>query len=255
MCCVTKLLCLSLLVFTVWALCINAFAADYDFGSYSGNSFYSATSYEDVHGAKYIYGGVNLSGICSDELPYGNYSSTQTGVMDTLSPPYLLKAGGVPMNSYFGLAEEFESDPVVAVPPAYTSPVDMVYEDGSIGTVAIPALNISMKVWEGETNTSMAKGLGRYSTTSAWNGNVGVCGHNRGAKYVIGGIKDLENGDLISYTTIFGTRTYEVVMVRTISSTDWSYLQATADNRITITTCLADQPDKRICVQAVEVKR
>lgn len=40
-----------------------------------------------------------------------------------------------------------------------------------------------------------------------------------------------------------------------IASTDWSYLQATADNRITITTCLANQPSKRVCVQAVEVDR
>ena len=119
----------------------------------------------------------------------------------------------------------------------------------------IPSLDINMKVWEGETNASMAKGLGHYTTTSAWDGNVAVCGHNRGAKYVIGDIKDLEIGDTITYTTIYGTRTYEVVLVKTIASTDWSYLQATADNCITITTCLANQPSKRVCVQAVEVDR
>ena len=129
----------------------------------------------------------------------------------------------------------------------------MERKDGSIGTVKIPTLDISMKVWEGETTASMAKGLGHYSSTSAWDGNVGVCGHNRGAKYVIGPIKDLEIGDTITYTTIFGTRKYRVSFVGTISNTDWSYLQATADNRITLTTCLANQPSKRVCVQAVEV--
>jgi hypothetical protein len=30
-------------------------------------------------------------------------------------------------------------------------------------------------------------------------------------------------------------------------------LQATMDNRLTITTCLADHPESRICIQAVEV--
>ena len=50
---------------------------------------------------------------------------------------------------------------------------------------------------------------------------------------------------------ILGTRTYEVTMVRVIADTDWSYLQGTADNRITLTTCLENQPTKRICVQAV----
>ena len=80
-----------------------------------------------------------------------------------------------------------------------------------------------------------------------------MCGHNRGAKYTIGSIKDLEIGDTITYTTIYGTRTYEVILVKTISNSDWSYLQATADNRITLTTCLANQPEKRICVQAVQI--
>lgn len=78
-----------------------------------------------------------------------------------------------------------------------------------------------------------------------------VCGHNRGAKYNIGTIKNLSAGDIITYTTVYGTRTYQVTMVKTISDTDWSHLQPTADNRITLTTCLENQPSKRICVQAV----
>lgn len=128
----------------------------------------------------------------------------------------------------------------------------MERSDGSIGTLKIPALGIDMKVWEGETSDSMAKGLGHYSSTSAWDGNVGICGHNRGTKYVIGDIKNLKVGDTITYTTIYGTRTYQVTLVEIISNADWSYLQATADNRITITTCLAGQSEKRVCVQAVQ---
>ena len=76
--------------------------------------------------------------------------------------------------------------------------------------------------------------------------------HNRGTKYAIGSIKDLKIGDTITYTTVYGTRTYEVSYVGTIDGTDWSRLQATADNRITITTCLANQPEKRVVVQAIE---
>ena len=45
-----------------------------------------------------------------------------------------------------------------------------------IGTLEIPSLGISMKVWEGESAESMKKGLGHYSSTSAWDGNVGLCG-------------------------------------------------------------------------------
>ena len=60
---------------------------------------------------------------------------------------------------------------------------------------------------------------------------------------------------IITYTTVYGTRTYQVTMVKTIANNDWSYLQGTVDNRITLTTCLANQPAKRICVQAVEWPR
>ena len=130
----------------------------------------------------------------------------------------------------------------------------MTRKDGSIGTLAIPSLGIQMRVWEGETNQSMAKGLGHYRSTSGWDGNVGICGHNRGAKYVIGTIKDLKVGDVITYTTVYGTRTYQVSSVNTILNTDWSYLRATADNRVTLTTCLANHPEYRVCVQAIEKK-
>ena len=138
--------------------------------------------------------------------------------------------------------------------PAYTSVEGMAYKDGHIGTIKIPSLKINMKVWEGETAESMKKGLGHYSSTSAWDGNACFCGHNRGSKYVIGSIKDLEQGDTITYTTVYGTRTYSVTEVKIISNTDWSYLQSTADNRITLTTCLADHPESRVVVQAVEKK-
>jgi sortase A len=56
----------------------------------------------------------------------------------------------------------------------------------------------------------------------------------------------------IKYTTVYGTRTYAVIFVGTISSTDWTYLEPTADNRITLITCLADWPELRVCVVATE---
>ncbi len=130
----------------------------------------------------------------------------------------------------------------------------MAYKDGSIGTLSIPSLGLNVKVWEGETSASMAKGMAHYSSTSAWAGNVGMCSHNRGAKYNIGAIKNLNQGDVISYTTMYGTRTYQVTEVKIISNTDWSYLQSTSDNRVTITTCLENHPESQVMVQAVQVR-
>lgn len=259
-----RLICMALMIATVLSLSVSAFAAEYTFESTSDSEYYPSTSYEDIYGS-YNYGGINVVDYQIPELSYGCFSTTQTGVMEKVRLPGLQQYVNVSTSAGgYGVGAGSYGTPVISSgttitpvyrEPAYTSAEDMERKDGSIGTLKIPSLDINMKVWEGETTASMAKGLGHYTTTSAWDGNVAVCGHNRGAKYVIGDIKDLEIGDTITYTTICGTRTYEVVLVKTIASTDWSYLQATADNRITITTCLANQPSKRVCVQAVEVDR
>ena len=251
-----KLVCMALTATATASLSICAFAADYTFDTAADTDYYPSTSYEDTYGTAYHYGSKNLVDYQIPELPYGVLSTTQTGVMEKLRLPGLQQTVGGSASGIYGVDSGVGIPAVTPVipsyqEPAYTSAKDMERKDGSIGTLKIPSLDINMKVWEGETNESMKKGLGHYSSTSAWDGNIGVCGHNRGAKYTIGSIKDLEIGDTITYTTIYGTRTYEVILVKTISNSDWSYLQATADNRITLTTCLANQPEKRICVQAV----
>lgn len=244
-------------------LSANAAAVDYSFKTDGTPEYYGSTSYEEIHGTQYRFGGPNVVDYQIPELEYGSFSTTQTGVMEKAVLPGLQQSayasiGGAGYGITDGNGVQISAPniqtPSVTLPlPAYTSVEGMERKDGSIGTVKIPSLDINMKVWEGETNASMRKGLGHYSSTSAWDGNVGVCGHNRGSKYAIGAIKSLKKGDTITYTTIYGTRTYEVALVKTISSSDWSYLQATADNRLTLTTCLANRPEKRVCVQAVEV--
>ena len=59
-------------------------------------------------------------------------------------------------------------------------------------------------------------------------------------------------GDEIIYKTPYGIKTYEIVLSTIIDETDWSYLQETEDNRITLITCVRNKPQKRLCVQAVE---
>ena len=246
---------LALTIITMAALSVGTFAADYSFETGAGTEYYPATSYADTYGAAYNYGGPNPVDYQIPELPYGVSSTTQIGIMEKGYLPGLQQNAGASISGGFYDLPSGSISSVKPSVPAYTSVDGMERRDGSIGTLKIPSLNINMKVWEGETNTSMAKGLGHYSSTSGWDGNVGICGHNRGAKYNIGSIRNLEIGDTITYSTVYGTQTYAVILVKTISDSDWSYLQATADNRITITTCLANQPSKRVCVQAVEVSR
>ena len=58
----------------------------------------------------------------------------------------------------------------------------------------------------------------------------------------------------VGYQTNQGTRTYQVETVAHISSTDYSYLNEMGDNRITLITCIANQPSLRLCVQAIEIR-
>lgn len=242
---------------------VHAQGADYSFTTEAPADYYPSSSYEDVYGSRYNYGGPNIVDFQIPELEYGAFSSTQTGIMEKVRLPGLQETVAVGSGSGYGYGVGDGlpvytdipglNDVPVVEQVAYTSVKGMERSDGSIGTLKVPSLGINMKVWEGETTESMRKGLGHYSSTSAWDGNVGICGHNRGAKYVIGDIKDMDSGDLITYTTIYGTRTYAVTSVKIIASDDWSNLQATSDNRITLTTCLANQPEKRICVQAVQI--
>lgn len=236
-------------------LALGASAADYDIPGAEPSEIYRPTLYSSAYGAEYSFGSKNVCDYDIPPLRYGVVSTTSIGAAEQIVLPFENKSGA----SSYGVSNAISYDafsaplytPVQAI--SYTSASAMERSDGSIGTVKIPSLGISMKVWEGETNDSMANGLGHYSSTSAWDGNVGVCGHNRGAKYTIGTIKDLSIGDNISYTTVYGTRKYSVSYVGTISNTDWTYLQGTSDNRITLTTCLADHPESRVVVQAVEV--
>ena len=223
----------------------------------------SLSPYEDVYGSRYNYGGKNVVDYQNLKLEYGQFSTTQTGVMEKIMLPGLqgisASGGGIYEISPGGGTVEipgFLQGGSTATPatPAFTELTqDFLLSNGAVGKISIPAIGVkNYYLWEGETTASMKKGLGHFTGTSVWNGNVAVCGHNRGAKYVIGSIKDLDVGDKIAYTTSMGTRTYLVETVTKISSSDWSYLSSTADNRITLFTCVAGDPSQRWCVQAVQ---
>lgn len=227
------------------AMAVSAQAADYSFETDGTPEYYPSSSYEDVYGSRYNYGGKNVVDYQIPKLEYGQLSTTQTGVMEKIMLPGLqgISASG---SGIYGISSGggtveipgFLQGGSTATPatPAFTELTqDFLLSNGAVGKISIPAIGVkNYYLWEGETTASMKKGLGHFTSTSVWNGNVAVCGHNRGAKYVIGSIKDLDVGDKITYTTSMGTRTYLVETVTKISSSDWSYLSSTTDNRMTL---------------------
>ncbi len=130
----------------------------------------------------------------------------------------------------------------------------MYYTGGHLGTLKIPEIDLSVKIYEGTTNSVLAKGVGHFKDSSIWNGNVCLAAHNRGTNDYFGEIHNLDYGDTIKLTTKKGTRTYKVFNVEKISVNDTSDLQGTSDNIITLITCVKNQADNyRWCVQGYEV--
>lgn len=129
----------------------------------------------------------------------------------------------------------------------------LYYSAGHLGTLKIPAIGLSVRVYEGTDSKTLAKGAGHFEETSIWDGDVAFAAHNRGVNNHFGKIHTLELGDEITLTTKLGTRTYEVVSVSKVSETDRSGLAASTGNMITLYTCVMNQSAYRWCVQAVEV--
>ena len=145
-----------------------------------------------------------------------------------------------------------ESDINQTIPPSNNAiePGSLLYADGTLGMLKVPKLGLNVKVYEGENN--LEKGVGHFTDTAVFTGNVAIAGHNRGVNSYFGEIHNLKTGDEIIYTTKLGTKKYAVTSVRKINAADFSFLRETSDNRLTLITCVKNEPNFRWCVQAIE---
>ena len=129
----------------------------------------------------------------------------------------------------------------------------LYYSDGSLGTLKISAIGLTVKVYQGTDSAALKKGAGHFTNTSIWDGNCAIAGHNRGVRNDFGKLHTLSVGDTVTLTTLLGTRTYAVTSVEKVSVNDSSGTAATTDNRVTLYTCVMNQPEYRWCVTAVQV--
>lgn len=133
---------------------------------------------------------------------------------------------------------------------------DVVRQQEEIWEIEIPKIKLQAPIAHGVTSDVMDQYVGHFEDTAIWEGNVGLAAHNRG--YAVNYFKDiklLKKGDEIIYYTTSGVRHYQVEHIAVITEVDWSYLQPTPDNRITLITCLEDEPEHRRCIQAVEIEK
>ena len=267
-----KLLTLCSTLCLMAILCVPASALEYTVEAPSGLEFASATSVEPVLTAD------------RGERPNEDLSKTTPVVAPAFgSNTSYLPGSGEPLCSFLNVTGAIQRPvghiPMIPLPNApgipsaplvgntsitvepstptcgYTEVTgDMYYTGDYLGRIKIPSLGVNVKVYQGTDSSALAKGAGHFENTSIWEGNVCIAGHNRGAHGIFGDIHTLKSGDAITLTTKSGARTYSVFSVDKVKETDTSMLNRTAENQITLLTCVKGQSAYRWCVQATEVK-
>jgi len=134
-----------------------------------------------------------------------------------------------------------------------TKQKEIVYDD-TIGTLTIPDILLdNAPIKEGTELSTLSSAIGHFTNTSLYSGNVGLASHNGGGNgEYFKNLNKVKKGAEIYYQTNYGTRRYIVKVIKIIDETDWSYLENTEDNRLTLITCVKGQSTKRLCVQAYE---
>lgn len=122
-----------------------------------------------------------------------------------------------------------------------------------IWQLEIPAINLKALIAEGTSKETMDEYVGHFEETVKKNGNIGLAAHNRGYKVnYFHDLKKLKEGDEIIYKYNEFEKRYVVKTLKIISDEDWSWLENTEDNRITLITCVENEPSYRRLVQGIE---
>lgn len=119
--------------------------------------------------------------------------------------------------------------------------------------IIIPSISLEAQISEGTSKEVMNKFVGHFEETVKTNGNIGLAAHNRGYEVnYFSNLKKLKEGDEIIYKFNEFEKRYKVQKHVIIKDTDWSYLEKTKENKITLITCIENEPEYRRCIQGVE---
>ncbi|MCI8486839.1 MAG: class D sortase [Clostridia bacterium] len=126
--------------------------------------------------------------------------------------------------------------------------------DDFLGILEIQKIGLKATIKEGSSSDVLKRYIGHIEETSKYDGNIGLVAHNRGNEYsYFARLNELKRGDIVTYKTKFYERQYKVNNIQAIFETDWSKLENTDANKLTMITCISNKRNQRLCVQAVEI--
>ena len=119
--------------------------------------------------------------------------------------------------------------------------------------IQIDKIALRAPIQEGTSKEILDDYVGHFEESSKDLGNVCLAAHNRGYKNnYFSRLKELQEGDEIKYKYKDIEKTYIVTKHEIIKNTDWSNLEDTEENRITLITCVENEPEYRRCIQGIE---
>lgn len=179
------------------------------------------------------------------------------GILILLFIPYLLWGTGlVTAHSQAQLRTQFAQDkrragvsisashltdpaPGSASPARVAPPIPDPPVGSAVGTITIPAIDLSMVVVEGTTDAQLQMGPGHYPNTPlpGQSGNSAIAGHRTTYLHPFYNLNDLVPGDGITIETVQGIFLYHVTQSLTVSPSDVSVIDQTTTPTLTLTTC------------------
>ena len=228
-----RLLTAALCLCAVGVMALPASASGYTFGAPAAGNFGKPTSVETV------------------TVPGGGAAKNEDVSKDAACFPSAFGAASSPGS--WVVPRPLPSDQQTAA--ARFTPISsgLFRADSSLGTLSIPAIGLTVRVFEGTDSAALLRGAGHFTGTSIWDGNCCIAAHNRGVRNDFGRIHTLRAGDTITLTTKLGIRTYSVTSVTKVLYTDTSGLAPSCEDTITLYTCVQDQPTYRWCVKGVRI--
>lgn len=119
--------------------------------------------------------------------------------------------------------------------------------------IEIKSIGLKAPIEESTDLKVLSRAVGHFKETSLKEGNIGLAAHNRGYEVnYFENLKSVNIGDEVIYNYNNFNNKYIIDKIEIIKETDWSYLEKTNDNKITLITCVENEPNLRRCVQATE---
>lgn len=131
------------------------------------------------------------------------------------------------------------NNPPSTTPAKAPTPQVVAPAGEAIAHLVIPKIGVDKYVVDDVSTSQLRKGPGHYKETPlpGQAGNAAIAGHRTTYGAPFYRLNELQPGDQILVTTRAGQFNYTVTESKVVKPTDVSVLDATPDNRLTLTTC------------------